>query len=278
MFRTAAHSLCNRTTSAHHRQTSSIRQSTRPKDFFTIINQYERGVTLTFGKLTTVKEPGFRIALPWIQEVSKVDLRTFVRDLSKQDVITSDNISIKVDAIVYFAVFDPAKSICAVQDYEHAVCELAQVKLRESLSHSEVNDILHNREKLSKDILEAVAPTAEEWGIRVSGVQLKDIKFDEGMIRAMSRKAEASRERDATIIHAQAQVDTANKLLEAAQALEKSPVALRLRELDALAQMAKEKSHSTIVVPSGLLDTMGTSFRAASVVAPLIAGTKTETA
>eukprot|EP01113_Clastostelium_recurvatum_P024704 TRINITY_DN294_c0_g1_i3.p1 TRINITY_DN294_c0_g1~~TRINITY_DN294_c0_g1_i3.p1 ORF type:complete len:302 (-),score=64.78 TRINITY_DN294_c0_g1_i3:143-1000(-) len=230
-----------------------LRMVPQKRDFFTIIEQYQRGVTFTLGRVTSVKGPGPRLQIPFIQEIAKIDIRTVVADLNKQEVITRDNVSISVDAIVYYRIVDAKIAVCSVEDIAKSVTDLAQVKVRELLSHSEVNQILHQREKFSSDIKESVKEMATEWGVEIVNVSLKDIKFDEGMSRAMAKKAEAERLREAKIIHADSEVQTAAKLLEAARVLEKSPAALRLRELDTLQQVAKETNHSTLFVPTSFM-------------------------
>jgi len=228
----------------------------KTRGFLTVIEQYQRGVTFTLGRLTSVKQPGLRIAIPILQRVVFVDMRTFVRSLPQQEVITKDNVSIKVDAVVYYKIIDAEKSICSVEDEDKAICELAQVRSRELLSQSDLNEILHNRERFSQEILRGIAHVAQGWGILVESVSLKDIKFDEGMTRAMARSAEADRLKAASIIHAEAEVLTAKMLSEAAKQLESSPLAIRLRELDTIQQIAKEPSHSTLLVPTIFLDAL----------------------
>eukprot|EP00026_Physarum_polycephalum_P013350 Phypoly_transcript_13743.p1 GENE.Phypoly_transcript_13743~~Phypoly_transcript_13743.p1 ORF type:complete len:276 (+),score=30.55 Phypoly_transcript_13743:171-998(+) len=226
------------------------------RTFFTIINQYERAVCLTLGKLTSVKNPGIRLNIPILQEMHVVDIRTKTTELAKQDVITSDNVSIMVDAILYYRVADASKAVLGVQEVNTAVADLAKVKLRELLSQSEVNTILHQRERFSAEILKSMKVITEDWGIEVQNVNLKDISFDAGMQRAMAKKAEAERLREAKIIHAESEVQTAAKLLDAARQLEQSPTAVRLRELDTLQQIAKENNHSSVFIPISLLDSV----------------------
>eukprot|EP01133_Synstelium_polycarpum_P005628 gene5628-6492_t len=226
--------------------------SQQQRTFLTVVNQYEAGVTFTLGRLTTVKKPGVRLLIPVLQEMQIVDLRTVSISLEKQEIITRDNISLVVDAVVYYRVVDPEKAIVKVSNHDKIIQELAQVKLREILSQNTLDEVLHNREKFGTEINESVREIAAEWGLLVERINLKDIKFEEGMSRAMAKKAEAERLREAKIIHAASEVQTSQQILEAAKMLEQSPLAIRLKELDALQQIAKEPSKSFIFVPTNM--------------------------
>ncbi|EFA82685.1 hypothetical protein PPL_04379 [Heterostelium album PN500] len=228
------------------------------RSFFTIINQYEAGVTFTLGRLTSVKKPGIRLLIPLLQEMEVVDMRTVSISLDKQEIITRDNISLVVDAIVNYRVVDPEKAVIKVSDHDRIIHELAQIKIRELLSQNTLDEVLHNREKFGVEINESVAEIAAEWGLFVERINLKDIKFEEGMSRAMAKKAEAERLREAKIIHAQSEVQTSKEILQAAKMLEGSPIAIRLKELDALQQIAKEPSKSFIFVPSNMFQSVQT--------------------
>jgi len=224
------------------------------RGFFTVINQYEMGVTFTLGKVTSVKKPGIRLSIPLLQDIIIVDTRTVSFALEKQEIISKDNISLIADAIVYYRVIDPLKAVCEVADHDTVIRELAQIKIRDILSQNTLDDVLHNRDKFSEEIFEDVKSSAESWGIEIQRINLKDIKFEEGMARAFAKKAEAERLREATIINAEAEVQVSKKILEAAKTLESSPIAVRLRELDALVQISKEPSKSFIFVPTGLFN------------------------
>ncbi|KYQ91862.1 hypothetical protein DLAC_07673 [Tieghemostelium lacteum] len=226
------------------------------RNFFTVLNQYERGVTFTLGKLTSVKEPGFRMLIPLLQTMEVVDMRTFSFPLEKQEIITRDNISLKVDAIVYYRVKDPERAVCQVSNHDQIIKELAQIKIRELLSQNTLDEVLHNRDKFSVEIFEGIKETAESWGVTVERISLKDIKFEEGMIRAMAKKAEAERLREAKIINAKSEAETSQQLLEAALTLEKSPLAIKLRELDTISQIAKEPSKSFIFIPTDMFSSL----------------------
>ncbi|KAF2074872.1 hypothetical protein CYY_003827 [Polysphondylium violaceum] len=246
------HNISNSNTNKLFLNSNSNKEAKR--GFFTIINQYEMGVTFTLGKVTSVKKPGIRLAIPMLQDIVIVDTRTVSFSLEKQEIISKDNISLIADAIVYYRVIDPQKAVCEVADHDTVIRELAQIKIRDILSQNTLDDVLHNRDKFSDEIYEDVKSSAESWGIEIQRINLKDIKFEEGMARAFAKKAEAERLREATIINAEAEVQVSKKILEAAQTLESSPVAVRLRELDALVQISKEPSKSFIFVPTGLFN------------------------
>ena len=209
---------------------------------------------MTLGKVTAVKEPGLRIAIPIFQSVTKVDMRTDLIALHKQEVITKDNVSIMVDAVVQFRVTDARKVICSVNKYKEAISELAQLKLREVLSHSEVNSILHDRTKFSAEILKGSKEQAEKWGIELEAISIKDIKFcHEGVVRAMAKGAEAEREAEAQVIAAKAEVRTAAEYAAAANTLAANPIALKLREYETMLQISKEHGTTFVFYPSDAL-------------------------
>lgn len=231
---------------------------TQSRTFFTVIQQYQHGVTMTLGKVTAVKEPGLRIAIPILQNVIKVDMRTNLLALHKQEVITKDNVSIMVDAVVQFRVTDAKKGICSVNKYKEAISELAQLKLREVLSHSEVNSILHDRTKFSAEILKGSKEQAEKWGIELEAISIKDIKFcHEEVIRAMAKGAEAEREAEAQVIAAKAEVRTAAEYSAAATTLAANPIALKLREYETMLQISKERGTTFVFYPSDALAKLG---------------------
>ncbi len=213
-----------------------------------IIQEYERAVIFTLGRFTGVSGPGLIIVIPVIQQMMRVQLRVVVMDIPPQDVISRDNISVKVNAVLYFRVIDPAKAILQVQDYFTATSQLAQTTLRSVLGQHELDEMLAEREKLNSDIQKIIDEQTAAWGIKVSNVELKDIDLDESMIRVIARQAEAERERRAKVIHAEGELQASQKLLEAAIVISKDPTAIQLRYLQTLATIADEKN-STIVFP-----------------------------
>jgi regulator of protease activity HflC (stomatin/prohibitin superfamily) len=213
-----------------------------------ILNEYERGVTFTLGRYTGLKGPGLVIVIPIIQSIMRVDLRTVVMDVPPQDVITRDNVSVKVNAVVYFRVVEPDKAILQVMHYYEATSQLAQTTLRSVLGQHDLDDLLMERDKLNKDIQAILDKHTDPWGIKVANVEIKHVDLDETMIRAMARQAEAERTRRAKIIHAEGEMQASEKLLEAARMLAKEPQALQLRYLQTLVDVAGEKN-STIIFP-----------------------------
>jgi regulator of protease activity HflC (stomatin/prohibitin superfamily) len=213
-----------------------------------ILKEYERGVMFTLGRFTGIKGPGLIIVIPIIQQMVKVDLRVIVLDVPKQDVITRDNVSVKVNAVVYFRVVDPGKAVIQVASPFEATSQLAQTTLRSVLGQHEMDDLLSQRDKLNADIQRILDQNTDVWGIKVANVEIKHVDLDETMIRAMARQAEAERTRRAKVIHAQGEKEAAETLVEAAQALARDPRALQLRYLQTLADISSEKT-STIVFP-----------------------------
>ncbi len=213
-----------------------------------ILREYERGVIFLLGRFWKVKGPGLIIVIPGIQKMERVDLRTVVMDVPTQDVISRDNVSVKVNAVVYFRVIDPEKAIIQVENYYMATSQLAQTTLRSVLGQHELDEMLAEREKLNHDIQRILDSQTDAWGIKVSNVEIKHIDLDESMIRAIARQAEAERERRAKVIHAEGEQQAAAKLLEASRTLAQQPQALQLRYLQTLTEIAGEKS-STIVFP-----------------------------
>jgi len=220
------------------------------RNFYTFVQQYERAVTLTFGKLTSIKEPGLRLYLPVIQTMFKVDLRTRVHELLPQHIITRDNVSASVTAVIYYHVENAEKAVLRVTDVDQGIHQLAQTELRDLLCQKEFNDILENRDEYSKIITQKVESKCADWGVLVEHVQLKNIDLtNESMVRAMAKEAEATREKMAAIIRADGEFRAAQKLAEAAKILEHDPIAVELRRLQTLERIAKEKSQTTLVVP-----------------------------
>ncbi|WP_024461540.1 slipin family protein [Marinimicrobium sp. LS-A18] len=213
-----------------------------------ILREYERGVVFMLGRFQKVKGPGLVIIIPFIQTMEKVDLRTIVMDVPSQDVISRDNVSVKVNAVVYFRVVDPEKAIINVEHYYEAVSQLAQTTLRSVLGKHELDEMLSERDKLNQDIQEILDQSSDTWGIKVSNVEIKHVDLDESMIRAIARQAEAERSRRAKIIHAEGESQAAAKLTDAAVELSRNPNAMTLRYLQTLIDIAGEKN-STIVFP-----------------------------
>lgn len=213
-----------------------------------VLNEYERGVAFTLGRFTGVKGPGLVLLWPVVQKMTKVDLRVIVLDVPKQDVILRDNVSVKVNAVVYFRIVDPGKSIIQVESVFQATSQLAQTTLRSVLGQHEMDDLLAQREKLNADIQRILDQSTEQWGIKVSNVEIKQVDLDESMIRAMAKQAEAERTRRAKIIHAEGESQAAQMLVQAAASMSREPGAMQLRYLQTLADITTDKS-STIVFP-----------------------------
>jgi regulator of protease activity HflC (stomatin/prohibitin superfamily) len=213
-----------------------------------ILREYERGVVFQLGRFWAVKGPGLFILIPVIQQMVKMDLRTVVLDVPPQDVITRDNVSVKVNAVVYFRVVDPQKAVIQVADFLAATNLLAQTTLRAVLGKHELDALLAEREKLNLDIQKTLDAQTESWGIKVSTVEIKDVDLNETMVRAIARQAEAERERRAKVIHAEGELQASEKLLQAAQMLSKQAEAMQLRYLQTLTNIAGDKA-STIVFP-----------------------------
>ncbi|HUU71372.1 MAG TPA: slipin family protein [Burkholderiales bacterium] len=213
-----------------------------------ILREYERGVVFQLGRFWKVKGPGLVIVIPGIQQMVRVDLRTVTMDVPSQDVISRDNVSVKVNAVVYFRVVDPEKAIIQVENFLIATGQLAQTTLRAVLGKHELDEMLAEREKLNLDIQTQLDVQTDAWGIKVSTVEIKHVDIDESMIRAIAKQAEAERERRAKIIHAEGELQASEKLLQAAQKLSEQPEAMQLRYLQTLANIAGDKT-STIVFP-----------------------------
>jgi regulator of protease activity HflC (stomatin/prohibitin superfamily) len=221
-----------------------------------IFREYERGVVFLLGRFWKVKGPGLVVIIPGIQQVVRVDLRTLVLDVPSQDVISRDNVSVKVNAVVYFRVVDPEKSIIQVENYLAATSQLAQTTLRAVLGKHELDEMLAEREKLNLDIQQVLDAQTDAWGIKVSNVEIKHVDINESMVRAIARQAEAERERRAKVIHAEGEMQAAEKLLQAAKTLSSQPEAMQLRYMQTLALIAGDKSN-TIVFPIDLAGSLG---------------------
>ena len=213
-----------------------------------ILREYERAVVFLLGRFWRVKGPGMFLIVPGVQQMVRVDLRTVVMVVPPQDVITHDNVSVKVNAVLYFRVVDPAKSVIQVAKFLEATSQLAQTSLRSVLGKHDLDELLAEREKLSLDIQHVLDTQTDAWGVKVSNVEIKDVDLNESMVRAIARQAEAERERRAKIIHAEGELQASEKLLQAAQMLAREPQAMQLRYLQTLGNIAGDKS-STIVFP-----------------------------
>jgi len=213
-----------------------------------VLNEYERAVVFTLGRFTGIKGPGLVLIFPMVQRMRKVDLRVIVLSVPKQDVITRDNVSVKVNAVVYFRIVDPGKAIIQVANAFDATSQVAQTTLRSVVGQHEMDDLLAQRDKLNVDLQRILDQSTEAWGIKVSTVEIKDVDLDETMIRAMAKQAEAERTRRAKIINAEGEKQAAQTLVEAAQALAVAPSALQLRYLQTLADIAHERTQ-LIVFP-----------------------------
>jgi regulator of protease activity HflC (stomatin/prohibitin superfamily) len=211
-----------------------------------VLNEYERAVVFTVGRFTGIKGPGLVLIWPVLQRMRRVDLRVIVLNVPKQDVITRDNVSVKVNAVVYFRIVDPGKAIIQVANAFDATSQVAQTTLRSVVGQHEMDDLLAQRDKLNVDLQRILDQATETWGIKVSTVEIKDVDLDETMIRAMAKQAEAERTRRAKIIHAEGEEQAAATLVDAATALSKQPAALQLRYLQTLADIAHEKTQIVV--------------------------------
>ncbi|NIA00738.1 slipin family protein [Massilia sp. CCM 8734] len=224
-----------------------------------ILREYERGVVFQLGRFWSVKGPGLILLIPVLQQMVRVDLRTIVLDVPKQDVISRDNVSVKVNAVLYFRVIDPERAIIQVANFMEATSQLAQTTLRSVLGKHELDDMLAERERLNIDIQQVLDAQTDAWGIKVANVEIKHVGLDESMVRAIARQAEAERERRAKVIHAEGELQASEKLMQAANVLAKQQGAMQLRYLQTLGTLASDKS-TTIVFPlpldmlGGLLD------------------------
>jgi len=213
-----------------------------------ILREYERAVVFTLGRFTGIKGPGIFLLIPLAQKMVKVDLRVQVLDVPSQDVISRDNVSVKVNAVMYFRVMDPERAIIQVEDYQMATSQLAQTTLRSVLGQHDLDQMLAERDKLNDAIRTILDAQTDAWGIKVANVEIKRVDLDESMIRAIARQAEAERSRRAKVIHAEGEMQAAEKLAEAAEILGRQPQALQLRYLETLTAIAGDKT-TTIVFP-----------------------------
>lgn len=215
---------------------------------FHVLPEYQRAVVFTLGRFTGNKGPGLIIVIPFLQKIIRIDMRVITLDIPPQDVISKDNVSVQVNAVVYFRVVDPGKAIIQVERYLEATSQLAQTTLRAVLGKHELDDMLSEREKLNNDVQTILDAQTDGWGIKVTNVEIKHIDLNETMVRAMARQAEAERDRRAKVIHAEGEKQAARALADAANTLATEPSAMQLRYLETLTQIAGDKS-STLVFP-----------------------------
>ena len=227
---------------------------------FRILREYERGVIFMLGRFYKVKGPGLIIVIPILQQMVRVDLRTVVMDVPTQDVISRDNVSVQVNAVIYFRVLDPERAIIQVENYLEATSQLSQTTLRSVLGQHDLDDMLAERERLNADIQKILDQQTAAWGIKVANVEIKHVDLNESMVRALAKQAEAERERRAKVIHAMGEAEASEKLAEAAQVLANQDQAIQLRYLQTLVEIAGDKS-STLVfpVPVDIFDKFKTS-------------------
>ncbi|MBZ4642754.1 MAG: hypothetical protein PWQ25_1058 [Deferribacteres bacterium] len=213
-----------------------------------ILKEYERGVIFRLGRYVSVRGPGLIILIPGIEKMVKINLRTVVMDVPPQDVITKDNVSVKVNAVVYFRVVSPEKAVLEVEDFYYATSQLSQTTLRSILGQFELDDLLSNREKINLELQDVIDKQTDPWGVKVTAVEIKHIDLPQEMQRAMAKQAEAERERRSKIIHAEGELQSAEKLSQASEIMSKNPITIQLRYLQTLNEIASEKN-STIVFP-----------------------------
>ncbi len=235
---------------------------------FKILREYERGVIFTLGRFTHVRGPGLILLVPLVQQMVRVDLRTVVMEIPSQDLISRDNVSVKVDAVLYFHVVDPAKSVIAVEQFSAATNMLAQTTLRSVLGQHELDEMLSERTKLNTDVQDILDSRTTAWGIEVSAVEIRDVQLTENMVKAIAKQAEAERDRRAKVIHADAEFQAAQTLVNAATILASVPAAMQLRYLQTLTEIGGEHN-STVIFPMPLdivkpfLDVLGRNAAAA---------------
>ena len=232
---------------------------------FRVLREYERGVIFFLGRFQSVKGPGLIIVIPGVQQMVKVDLRTKVYDVPTQDVISRDNVSVKVSAVIYFRVIDAERAIVNVEDFYEATSQLAQTTLRSILGQHELDEMLAQRDKLNEGIQKLLDEQTESWGIKVANVEIKHIDIDESMIRAIAKQAEAERERRAKVIHANGELEASSRLLEAATTLSGRPQALQLRYMQTLTEVARDRSSIIVFpLPIDLMEGLGRLTQAVS--------------
>jgi len=230
-----------------------------------VLKEYERGVIFRLGRFQSVRGPGLIIVIPIIEVMVKRDLRVIVMDVPTQDVISRDNVSVKVNAVVYFRIIDPEKAVIQVENVFEATSQLAQTTLRSVLGQHELDEMLAERDKLNSDIQSILDRQSDAWGIKVSNVEIKHVDLDESMIRAIAAQAEAERARRAKVIHAEGEMQASQKLFEAAQILSQQPQALQLRYLQTLTEVANDRSNTIIFpLPMDMIEALMTRLGSSS--------------
>ncbi len=223
-----------------------------------VIKEYERGIVYTLGKYTGTRDAGLRFIIPIVQQMERVDVRIRTEDIPSQDVISKDNVSVKVNAVVYYRVIDPANAVNKVEHFGHATSLLAQTTLRSVLGKHELDDMLSKRDQLSTDVQQLLDSQAEGWGIKIANVEIKDVDIDPSMVRAIAKQAEAERERRAKIINSEGELQAAEKLDEAAAILAKRPETMQLRYLGTLGEFVNSPNSKTVLpIPMDLLAAIG---------------------
>ena len=229
---------------------------------FKIVPEYQRLVVFFLGRFQAVKKPGLRIVIPGIQQAVRVDLRVITMDVPSQDVISRDNVTVRVNAVLYFRVVDPEKAIIQVENYLNATSQLAQTTLRSVLGQHELDEMLAEREKMNADLQEIIDKQSDAWGIKVTNVEIKHVDLNENMIRAIAKQAEAERERRAKVIHAEGELQASEKLLAAADVISKNPQALQLRYLQTLNDISNENATTLVFpLPIDILKSFGLNIR-----------------
>ncbi len=229
---------------------------------FKIVPEYQRLVVFFLGRFQAVKKPGLRIVIPGIQQAVRVDLRVITMDVPSQDVISRDNVTVRVNAVLYFRVVDPEKAIIQVENYLNATSQLAQTTLRSVLGQHELDEMLAEREKMNADLQEIIDKQSDAWGIKVTNVEIKHVDLNENMIRAIAKQAEAERERRAKVIHAEGELQASEKLLAAADVISRNPQALQLRYLQTLNDISNENATTLVFpLPIDILKSFGLNIR-----------------
>ncbi len=224
---------------------------------FRVIKEYERGVVYTFGKYTSTRSPGIQLVLPGIQEMVRVDMRIRTNDIPSQDVITQDNVSVKVNAVVYYRVIEPGYAVNRVEDFTVATSQLAQTTLRSVLGKHELDDLLSKRDQLNNDVQEILDTQTDGWGIKVTNVEIKHVDLDQSMVRAIAKQAEAERERRAKVIYAEGEFQAAKQLDEASKILSQRPEAMQLRYLGTISEFTSSKGNTILLpLPMNLLENL----------------------
>jgi len=229
-----------------------------------IVQQYEHGVLFRFGRVVGLRLPGLNLIIPLVDRLVKVDLRTITMVVEPQEVITRDNVTIKVDAVVYFNVVDAEKSVVKVQDYMRATSQIAQTTLRSVLGQSDLDEVLAHRDQINQRLRDIIDEQTEPWGVKVTLVEVKDVQLPDTMQRAMARQAEAEREKRAKIIHAEGEYQAAETLAQAAEIISSQPAAIKLRYLQTLTEIAGERNSTIIPIPIDIVSTLMDTARAVS--------------